>query len=113
MAALSWAIGTILVKRLRSRQQVDLLAVTTWQMIAGTVPLVLLVVVIPVLPTTWSPPYFGILIFMSFASTAMCWWLWIYILDCVPAWKASLSVLGTPFVEILSSHLMLGGKTSR
>jgi drug/metabolite transporter (DMT)-like permease len=45
---------------------------------------------------------------MSIGSTALCWWLWIYILDRVPAWEASLSVLGTPVVAILSSRLLLG-----
>jgi drug/metabolite transporter (DMT)-like permease len=106
-AALCWAIGTILVKRLRSRHQVDLLALTTWQMILGAVPLVLLAVVIPERPTDWSLSYIGILFFMCVASTAMCWWLWIYILDRVPAWEASLSVLGTPVVAILSARLTL------
>jgi drug/metabolite transporter (DMT)-like permease len=108
MAALCWAIGTILVKRLHSRQQVDLLSLTTWQMVLGAVPLVLLAVVIPERPTDWSVSYISILTFMSVISTAMCWWLWIIILDRVPAWEASLSVLGTPVVAIVSSRLMLG-----
>jgi drug/metabolite transporter (DMT)-like permease len=108
MAALCWAIGTVLVKRLRSRQQVDLLSLTTWQMLLGAVPLVLLALMIPERPTDWSVPYIGILAFMSVISTAMCWWLWITILDRVPAWEASLSVLGTPVVAIVSSRLMMG-----
>jgi drug/metabolite transporter (DMT)-like permease len=108
MAALCWAIGTVLVKRLRSRQKVDLLVLTTWQMVLGSVPLVLLAVVIPERPTDWSISYIGILTFMAVISTAMCWWLWIIILDRVPAWEASLSVLGTPVVAIFSSRLMLG-----
>jgi len=33
--------------------------------------------------------------------------LWIYILDRVPAWEASLSVLGTPVVAIVSSRWVL------
>ena len=33
---------------------------------------------------------------------------WIYILDRLPAWEASLSVLGTPVIAILSSRLTLG-----
>jgi drug/metabolite transporter (DMT)-like permease len=110
MAALCWAIGTILIKRLRSRHQVDLLALTAWQMILGSVPLVLLAWVVPERGTNWTVTYMGILAFMSIASTAMCWWLWIYILDRVPAWEASLSVLGTPVVAILSSRLMLDEK---
>lgn len=108
MAALCWAIGTILIKRLRSRHQVDLLSLTTWQMILGALPLVALAWLVPERATEWTVPYMGILAFMSIASTAMCWWLWIYILDCVPAWEASLSVLGTPVVAIVSSRWMLG-----
>lgn len=107
MAALCWAVGTILVKRLRSRHQVDLLALTAWQMILGAVPLVLLAWAVPERPTQWTVHYMSILAFMSVISTAMCWWLWIYILDRVPAWEASLSVLGTPVVAILSSRLLL------
>ncbi|BCK88510.1 putative cystine transporter YijE [Sideroxyarcus emersonii] len=108
MAALCWATGTILVKRLRARHQVDLLSLTAWQMILGAVPLLLLAGVILERATDWSFSFVGILAFMSIFSTAMCWWLWIYILDRVPAWEASLSVLGTPVVAILSSRLMLG-----
>jgi drug/metabolite transporter (DMT)-like permease len=108
MAALCWAIGTILIKRLRSRQQVDLLVLTTWQMLLGAVPLVLLALIIPERATDWSISYIGLLAFMSVISTALCWWLWITILDRVPAWEASLSVLGTPVVAIVSSRLMLG-----
>lgn len=108
MAALCWAIGTVLVKRLRSRQPVDLLSLSTWQMLIGAVPLILLAVVIPERPTDWSAAYIGILAFISVISTAMGWWLWITLLDRVPAWEASLSVLGTPVVAIVSSRLMMG-----
>ncbi len=108
MAALCWAIGTVLIKRLRAKQQVDLLSLTAWQMIIGTVPLVLLAVVIPERPTDWAVSYIGILAFISVISTALCWWLWITLLDRVPAWEASLSVLGTPVVAIVSARLTLG-----
>lgn len=108
MAALCWATGTILIKRLRGKTPVDLLTLTMWQMIFGAVPLVLLAFIVPERSTDWSGSYLGILAFMSIASTAMCWWLWIYILDRVPAWEASLSVLGTPVVAILSSRLIFG-----
>jgi drug/metabolite transporter (DMT)-like permease len=108
MAALCWAIGTVLIKRLRSRQPVDLLSLTAWQMLIGAVPLLLLAVVVPEHPTDWSATYIGILVFMSVVSTAMCWWLWITLLDRVPAWEASLSVLGTPVVAIVSARLALG-----
>lgn len=108
LAALCWAIGTVLVKRLRAKQKVDLLSLTTWQMLIGAVPLVLLATVVPEHATDWSPTYIGILIFMAVISTALCWWLWISLLDRVPAWEASLSVLGTPVVALISGRMMLG-----
>ncbi len=108
MAAVSWAIGTILIKHLRSRCEVDLISLTAWQLLMGAVPLMVLAVVVPDRATVWSVPYIGILAFISIVSTALCWWLWLYILDRAPAWEASLSVLGTPVIALLSSRLLLG-----
>ncbi len=107
LAALSWAIGTVLVKRLRTKVKTDLLSLTAWQMLIGSVPLVLLALFVPEHATNWTSAYIGILVFMAVVSTALCWWLWITILDRVPAWEASLSVLGTPVVAIISSRLVL------
>jgi drug/metabolite transporter (DMT)-like permease len=107
MAAMCWAIGTILVKRLRAKEKVDLLSLTMWQSILGAVPLVLLMWIVPERATDWNATYVGILAFMSVISTALCWWLWIFILDNAPAWEASLSVLGTPVIALVSSRVML------
>ena len=106
--AVCWAVGSILIKRLRQQTQVDLISLTAWQLLIGAAPLLLLVVVVPDRPTNWSAAYIGILSFISIASTALCWWLWTYILDRVPAWEASLSVLGAPVVALLSSRWLLG-----
>lgn len=107
-AALCWAVGTILIKRLRQARPVDLLVLTMWQMIFGSIPLAIIALVLPGQPTNWAMDYVLILTFLSVASVALCWWLWVWILDRVPAWEASLSVLGTPVVAILSSRLTLG-----
>ena len=81
-------------------------------MIAGAVPLTLLALLVPERPTEWTPHYVGILTFMSVGSMALCWWLWLYILDRVPAWEASLSVLGTPVIALFASRLSLGEEFS-
>ena len=107
-AALCWAIGTLLVKRLRARHDADLLVLTTWQMLVACVPLVVLAAVVPEPATAWSPTYAVLLTVIAVASTAGGWWLWIYVLDRVPAWEASLSVLGTPVIAIVTSTLVLG-----
>ncbi len=105
-AALCWAIGTVLVKRLRLRQPINLLRMTGWQLLTGSLPLILLATCVPERATQWSLSYISILTFMTLISTALGWWLWINILDRVPAWEASLSVLGTPVVAIISSRLL-------
>lgn len=105
MAALCWAGGNILIKRLRSRHPVDLLVLTTWQLIIGAVLLVALTAVVAEPPTAWSWTFVGILAYMSIVSTGFCWFLWVYILDRLPAWEASLSVLGIPVVAIVSSRV--------
>jgi drug/metabolite transporter (DMT)-like permease len=107
MAAVCWSIGTILVKRLRKQQPVDLLVLTMWQSVLGAVPLILLMMLVPERATDWNATYVGILVFMSVISTALCWWLWIFILDNAPAWEASLSVLGTPVIALISSRLVM------
>ncbi|MDH4284874.1 MAG: DMT family transporter, partial [Gallionellaceae bacterium] len=108
MAAVCWAIGTILVKWLRARQQIDLLEITMWQSVLGAVPLVLLAMLVPERATDWNVIYIAMLAFMAIISTALCWWLWIYILDKVPAWEASLSILGTPVIAVISSRIVMG-----
>lgn len=107
-AALCWAIGTVLVKRLRARQPVNLLSLTAWQLLLGSLPLVLLAVVVPEPPTQWDAHYLVLLAVISLVTTALGWWLWVLILDRVPAWEASLSVLGIPVVALVSSHLAMG-----
>ena len=107
-AALSWATGTILIKRLLAREKVDLLSLTAWQMLFGALALSLVATMLSEPPTQWTPAYFAILAFIAIVSTAFCWSLWAWLLDSVPAWEASLSVLGTPVVAIVSSRLVLG-----
>jgi len=107
-AALSWATGTILIKRLLAREKLDLLSLTAWQMLFGALALALVAGILPEPPTRWTPTYMTILAIIAIISTAFCWSLWAWILDSVPAWEASLSVLGTPVVAIVSSRLVLG-----
>ncbi|MFM8339563.1 MAG: DMT family transporter, partial [Fluviibacter sp.] len=54
-----------------------------------------------------------ILLILALISTAFCWWLWTSVLDRVPAWEASLLVLGTPVIAIVSSRVILDEAFSR
>jgi drug/metabolite transporter (DMT)-like permease len=108
LAALSWALSTVLVKRWRAELEPDVLALTTWQMVYGLVPLLVIALVVPERPIAWTVEFVAIIGFMAVVSTAFGWFLWLYVLERLPAWQASLSILGIPAVAIVSSRWQLG-----
>ncbi len=108
LAALSWAFSTILVKRWRAELAADVLSLTTWQMLFGLVPLIVIAALVPERATDWTPSFGAIIGFMAVVSTAFGWFLWLYVLERLPAWQASLSILGIPGVAIVSSRWQLG-----
>ena len=112
-AAMCWAMGTVLVKKLRRESQVNLLSLTAWSNLIGAVPVALIASVADESPTRWTSEFVVIMLVLTLISTAFCWWLWTAILDKVPAWEASLLVLGTPVIAIISSRAILDEAFSR
>jgi len=108
LAALSWSVATIMLKRWRAELAKDLLLVTAWHMVFGSAFLLLIAAVVPEPATNWTPQFMVILTLIILVSTALAWFLWLYVLDRLPAWQAGLSVLGVPAVAILSSRMQLG-----
>ena len=106
-AALSWSVSTIIVKRVGQRG-VDMINLNAWQMAIGAVFLIVVTTVVPEPATQWHGEYIGLLAFTALISTGIGWFLWLYILERLPAWEAGLSVLGIPVVAIISSRLQLG-----
>ena len=106
-AAMCWAMGTVLVKKLRRENSVSLLSLTAWSNLIGSIPVALMASVADEPSIHWAPEFVVILLVLTLVSTAFCWWLWTSILDRVPAWEASLLVLGTPVVAIVSSRFIL------
>lgn len=106
-AAGSWAWGTVLVKKWRGDLNTDLLTFTAWQMMFGALLLYAVSWGVPEPVTHWTDQYIGILIVLGVVSNAICWFLWLYVLEHLPAWQASLSILGVPVVALLSSRLQL------
>lgn len=106
-AAVCWATGTVLVKKLRRQSKVSLLALTAWSNLIGSVPVALIAGFSDEPPVRWAPEFIAIILVLTLISTAFCWWLWTSILDRVPAWEASLLVLGTPVIAIACSRVIL------
>ncbi|MBI5922393.1 MAG: EamA family transporter [Betaproteobacteria bacterium] len=111
LTAMTWAASTIIVKRV-SRHGLDMMNFNAWQMTLGAVLLIAVSAGVPEPATRWSGEYLGLLLFTSLISTGLGWFLWFYILERLPAWEASLSVLGVPVVATIASRLQLGETSS-
>lgn len=107
-AAMTWAVATILVKRLPVEQGRDILNLNAWQCLAGGLVLLVISLLVPGPAPDWSPTYLGLILAIGVLVTAAGWMLWSYILKRLPAWQASLSILGVPAVALLASRLQTG-----
>lgn len=109
---LSWALATLVAKRLRQRHQVDLLALTAWQMLFGALALVVTALLHDSRPINPTPFFFAALAFNALFATALAWLLWLYVLQHLPAAIAGLSALGIPAIGVLAGWLQLGERPS-
>jgi drug/metabolite transporter (DMT)-like permease len=104
----SWAVGIILAKRLQQRVNLDLLSFTTWQMLFGSILLILFAFLVPSRPIVWSTPFIGAMIYSVILGNALAWLLWFYALSRLPASTAGLGTLATPVVGVLAAWIQLG-----
>ena len=108
LAGVTWAVGTVLARRLLSIERCDPLTLTAWQMLAAAIALGLAAAVVPERSTDWTPTFLVILAYEVVPATALAWLLWVGVLRRVDATVASFSLLGTPLIGLLSSAALLG-----
>jgi drug/metabolite transporter (DMT)-like permease len=106
LAGVSWGASAVYAKRLRARYEVDLLSLTCWQLLWGTIPLVVLMLIFPA-PIDWNGPFIAAMTFMSIGGGALGWFLWMFILSRLPAGVAGIASLATPVVGVLSAAIQL------
>ena len=107
-AAIAWSAGTLMVKRLGRRVPLDVLNLNAWQCLVGSLLLFPVAALAPGPALVWSWDYLGLVAAIGVVVTAVGWALWSYVLERLPAWQASLSVLGVPVVALLTSRLQTG-----
>jgi len=107
LSGCSQAGGTILARKLLDRYQVDVLALTAWQILVGGLALSVAAFLVPGRPTHWTP-YLGFAMFYeAVPATAFAFWLWYSLLQRVEAGIATLASLATPAIGILLTALWL------
>jgi len=105
-AAVSWALGTVLLKRFEL--PIPTLCLTGWMMLTGSVPIAAGAAVLE--HDRWRPittiPALG-LVYCVFISFMFCYWAWNRLVLMVPVAVSSISALATPVVGILCGVWLL------
>lgn len=112
LAGLVWAASAVWAKRLRGNVQVDLLSLTAWQMLLGSLVLCVIAWLLPSEPPRITPYFIGALVYNALFATGLAWLMWLFILDRLPAGLAGLSSLVIPAVGVLSGWIELGERPS-
>ncbi len=106
--AVCWAAGSIAVKILRRRHEVDLLSLTGWQTFYGSILLLLIAVFVESDAPEWTSEFVWSLVFTLVMTTCVASFIWLYVLRELPAGIAGLGTMATPVVGLLASWAQLG-----
>jgi drug/metabolite transporter (DMT)-like permease len=108
LSGVSWAAGAIIVKIMGRGCKIDLIRLTTWQLIFGTVPLVPLALVVPSPSIDWTPFFIGSTLYNAVLVCGVAFLLWTYLFDRLPAGIAGLGTLAIPVIGITASRFQFG-----
>ena len=106
--AVCWAAGAMIVKLMRRRYEVDTLSLTGWSTLFGSVPLVLVAFLVERQPPVWSGDFIWTLAYAIVIGTCFAVFLWMYLLNSMPASIAGLGTMATPVMGLLFSWAQLG-----
>ena len=96
----SAAVASVAVKKLRPGN--DLMSLTAWQLVAGSVVLLgLSAVYEPHGTIIWTGGFVGLLLFLALAGTALSTWLWFWLLQRAEAGRLSLYLFLVPVSGLL------------
>jgi O-acetylserine/cysteine efflux transporter len=110
-ASFSLAIGSVIAKRMGP--DVDLLAVSAWQLIVGSLPLLVVSGVAERGPwINLDPGFLGILAFLAIAETAVPTPLWYWLLRRDEVGRLSLFLFLVPVLGVLIAAAVFGERVS-
>ncbi|MFN2459142.1 MAG: DMT family transporter [Candidatus Velthaea sp.] len=108
LAALSWGASAVYAKRFRARHAVDLLALTAWQMLYGTLPLLVIAALAPHKYVHVDATFAIAMAYVGVLGTGFAWLLWLFVLNRLTAGAAAVSSLLTPVVAAGAAWIQLG-----
>ena len=107
-AAITWAIGTVLVKRID--WQIPTLSNVAWQLLASAVPVTCIALLTEPLPDpgSLSPAAIVAIVYLFLFPMSFCQWAYFKTVGLLPASIAAIGTLTIPIIGVYSSHLILG-----
>ena len=107
-SGVSWALSAIISKKLHQRSpHLDLLNLTAWPMLLGSVPMLAIAFIVPAPPIQWTTYFIGSVLFNVFLSGALAWLLWLYALQRLPAGVASMASMLAPVIGVIAAWIQL------
>jgi drug/metabolite transporter (DMT)-like permease len=107
------AVAAVLVKTLLKDDRCDVLSLTAWQTLFGSVPLVIIAFLVSDSGPEWSGWFVGALLYNVIMVSGLAMLLWFFSLRHLPAGTAGLGRLLAPVVGVLASWLQLGENPNR
>ena len=113
LSGISWAISAIVSKKLHQRApHLDLLNITAWPTLLGSIPIIILSLILPAPPIQWTHTFYLTIIYSIFLSGSLAWVLWLYALQRLPAGVASMASMLAPVIGVSAAWLQLGERPS-
>ncbi|MBV8638544.1 MAG: EamA family transporter [Candidatus Eremiobacteraeota bacterium] len=108
LAGVSWAIGVVIAKVVQRDRSIDLFNLTMWQLIFGGIALAVVALAVPGRPVVWDAPYLFAVAYNIVLATALAYFLWIFVLNELPARDASMGTLANPVIGVVAAWIQLG-----
>jgi drug/metabolite transporter (DMT)-like permease len=112
-SGISWAVSAIVSKKLHKRRpELDLLNITAWPTLLGSIPIIIVALILPAPPIVWSNTFMLTVVYSIFLSGSLAWVLWTYALQRLPAGVASMASMLAPVIGVGAAWIQLGERPS-
>lgn len=105
---MSWALGTLFSKMMFQRSRPDVLSLTMWQLLLGTLLALPFGWVMPQPTIVWDGGAVLGILYLGVMSSAAAWGLWLMVVSRIHPTVAGMAGLGVPVVAVIGAWIALG-----
>ena len=107
-SGISWAVSAIVSKKLHQRApHLDLLNLTAWPMLLGSIPIIAVALILHAPPIQWTSTFIFTVLFNVILSGCVAWVLWLYALQRLQAGVASMASMLAPVIGVIAAWIQL------